>query len=59
MVEVLDPENAVVGRLDRNVYLPVGHGFPDQELPLAGSPAIGDLVWYGFATVSSIRESTR
>jgi len=46
MVEVLDPEDAVVGRLDRNVYVASGHGFQEQELALAGSPAVADLVWH-------------
>ena len=46
MVEVLDPEDAVVGRLDRSVYVAAGHGFQEQELELPGSPAVADLVWH-------------
>ena len=45
IVEVLDPEDAVVGRLERNVNVAAGHGFQEQELTLAGSPAVEDLVW--------------
>jgi len=44
-VEVLDPEDTVFGRFDRNVNVTAGRGFPEQELALGGSPAVDDLVW--------------
>jgi hypothetical protein len=46
IVEVLDPEDHIAGRLDRTVSLSAGQGFAEQELVLPGSPAIEDLVWY-------------
>lgn len=46
MIEVLDPEDGVIGRLDRNVSVTAGHGFAEQELPLAGALAPADLVWH-------------
>ena len=46
MVEVLDPEDGVVGRFDRNMNVAAGHGFQEQELALAGSPSVEDLVWH-------------
>jgi hypothetical protein len=46
IVEAVDPEDGVVGRFDRNVYVTAGHGFREQDLALAGAPAVEDLVWH-------------
>jgi hypothetical protein len=45
MVEVLDPEDGVTARLDRDVYANAGRALPIQVLPVSGSPAVEDLVW--------------
>jgi hypothetical protein len=45
-VEVLDPEDHVVGKLDRNVHASAGRGFEDQELSVPSSLAVEDLVWH-------------
>src|SRR5579864_6833638 len=44
-VEVLDPEDQVLGRSERRVEIGGTHGSWQEELPLAKAPAIDDLVW--------------
>ncbi len=45
-VEVLDPEDGVVGRFDGTINVAAGHGFQEQLVSLTGSPAVEDLVWH-------------
>jgi uncharacterized protein YfaS (alpha-2-macroglobulin family) len=49
-VEVLDPEDRVVGSLDRHVFASAGHGFQEQNVAIhfenAGALPVDDLVWH-------------
>jgi uncharacterized protein YfaS (alpha-2-macroglobulin family) len=44
-VEVLDPEDQVLGRSERRVEIGGAQGSWQEEIPLAKAPAIDDLVW--------------
>ena len=46
MVEILDPEDNVTGRFDRNINVTAEHGLPEEELTLPAAPAVEDLVWH-------------
>jgi len=45
-VEVLDPEDGVVGSIDRHVFASAGHGFREQDISIHGALPIDDLVWH-------------
>ena len=49
-VEVLDPEDRVVGSLDRHIFASAGHGFQEQNVAIhfenAGALPVDDLVWH-------------
>ncbi len=54
-VEVLDPEDHTVGRLDRSVYATAGRGFQEQDLDSSRpAPASMTSPGIGFATGSLI-----
>src|ERR1700674_21647 len=44
-VEVLDPEDQVLGRSEKRVEIGGAQGSWQEEIPLAQAPAIDDLVW--------------
>src|ERR1035437_3174837 len=44
-VEVLDPEDGVLGRAERRVDVASGAGSWREEIPLAKPPSVDDLVW--------------
>jgi uncharacterized protein YfaS (alpha-2-macroglobulin family) len=44
-MEVLDPEDQVLGRSERRVEIAGAPGSWQEEVPLAKAPAIDDLVW--------------
>src|ERR1700730_18234129 len=45
-VEVLDPEDKVLGRSERRVDIGAGKGQWQEELKLPTAPAMDDLVWH-------------
>jgi hypothetical protein len=45
-VEVLDPEDRIVGRIDRRVYASKGQGSWTQAVQLNKTLAVEDLVWH-------------
>ena len=45
-IEVLDPEDHAIARLDRNVYATAGRGYPEQDLTIPRSLSVDDLVWH-------------
>src|SRR5260370_22652523 len=45
-VEVLDPEDAVLGRAERRVDAVAGSGSWREEIQLAKPPSLHDLVWH-------------
>ena len=45
-VEVLDPEDGVLGRSERNVEATDGTGRWEEEIPLEKRPAVEDLAWH-------------
>src|SRR5450759_3064248 len=45
-VEVLDPEDGVLGRAERHVDVASGAGSWREEIPLAKPPSVDDLVWH-------------
>ena len=45
-VEVLDPEDRVVGGVDTPVYVRAGRGFREQNLALREALPVDDLVWH-------------
>ena len=45
-VEVLDPEDGVLGRAEQRVDVAEGEGTWREEIPLAKPPSVDDLVWH-------------
>src|SRR5579883_3528589 len=45
-IEVLDPEDRVIGHAEQQVDAVAGQGRWQEDIRLAGAPAIEDLVWY-------------
>src|ERR1035441_8622697 len=45
-VEVLDPEDGVLGRAEQRVDVAEGAGTWREEIPLAKPPSVDDLVWH-------------
>src|SRR5674476_437363 len=45
-IEVLDPEDNVVGRTERRVDTPRGKGTWREEIALTPAPYLDDLVWH-------------
>jgi len=45
-LEVLDPEDRIVGRFDQRVYDSGKQGIWNQDVPLVKTLALEDLVWY-------------
>lgn len=45
-VEVLNPEDAAVGRIENDIRVAAGHGFQEQDLRLPASLAVEDMVWH-------------
>jgi uncharacterized protein YfaS (alpha-2-macroglobulin family) len=45
-VEVLDPEDHVVGGVNTPVYARAGRGLPQQSIAMRDRPAVDDLVWH-------------
>ena len=45
-VEILDPEDHAVARLDRNTYATAGRELLEQDLAVPGPLAVEDLVWH-------------
>ncbi|HEV3197393.1 MAG TPA: MG2 domain-containing protein [Bryobacteraceae bacterium] len=46
IVEILDPEDGVTGRIDRHAYAGVGQGIWEQDLPLPKTLPVEDVVWH-------------
>ncbi len=46
ILEVLDPEDHAIARVDRNIYATAGHTWPEQDLTIPRSLAVDDLVWH-------------
>src|ERR1700689_826578 len=45
-VEVLDPEDRVVGGADTQVRVRAGRGFPEQSFAIPDALPVDDLVWH-------------
>jgi uncharacterized protein YfaS (alpha-2-macroglobulin family) len=45
-IEVLDPEDAVVGSVDRHVSVDSGRGVREQDVAIRGALPANDLVWH-------------
>lgn len=45
-LEVLDPENHAIGKVERSLEVEAGSGRWVQELKLANAPALDELVWH-------------
>ena len=46
MVEVLDPEDGVVGSVERHVFVSAGRGFREQDVAIQNALPVDDLVWH-------------
>ena len=45
-VEVLDPEDAVVGGVARHLFVNSGQGIREQDIAISGALPVDDLVWH-------------
>ena len=45
-VEVLDPEDRVVGGVNKPVYVRAGRGLPQEQIALHDGLPVDDLVWH-------------
>jgi uncharacterized protein YfaS (alpha-2-macroglobulin family) len=45
-LEVLDPENHAIGKVERSMEVEAGSGHWVQEVKLANAPALDELVWH-------------
>ncbi len=45
-IEVLDPEDKVIGGIDRHVFIDSGRGSREQDVAIRGALPVDDLVWH-------------
>ena len=45
-IEVLDPEDAVIAGIDRQVFVDSGRGIREQDVAIRGALLVDDLVWH-------------